>query len=106
MTSATQILWIDLLTDSGPRLALGMEQPDRGVMQAPPRDPRTRTRVIGAGAWIDIVLAAVVMAAGTLLAMTGPESRAVDLRPDDLLAALLLFGRGGANVRRRRGGPP
>src|SRR3954470_21643267 len=73
MTSATQILRIDLLTDSGPALVLGMEPPDRGIMQAPPCDPRTR--VVGAAASIDIVLAAIVMAAGTLLAMNGPESR-------------------------------
>ncbi len=39
---ATQILWINLLTDSGPALALGVEPADPHVMKKPPRDPRTR----------------------------------------------------------------
>ena len=64
---ATQILWINLLTDSGPALALGVEPPDHDVMRQPPRDPRSR--VIGGRAWFDIVFAGAVMAAGTLLVM-------------------------------------
>ena len=61
---ATQILWINLLTDSGPALALGVERGDRDVMLLPPRDPRSR--VITGRMWSDIVLVGVVMAAGTL----------------------------------------
>ena len=37
---ATQILWINLLTDSAPALALGVEPADHDVMLRPPRDPR------------------------------------------------------------------
>jgi P-type Ca2+ transporter type 2C len=61
---ATQILWINLLTDSGPALALGVEPADHDVMLRPPRDPRSR--VITGRMWLDIVLVGVVMAAGTL----------------------------------------
>jgi Ca2+-transporting ATPase len=61
---ATQILWINLLTDSGPALALGVEPADPDVMTRPPRDPRTR--VITGRTWVDIVLVGLVMAAGTL----------------------------------------
>ncbi len=61
---ATQILWINLLTDSGPALALGVEPADPDVMLRPPRDPRSR--VIGGRMWLDIVLVGLVMAAGTL----------------------------------------
>ena len=61
---ATQILWINLLTDSGPALALGMEPADPGVMLRPPRDPRTG--VITRRMWWDMVLVAIVMALGTL----------------------------------------
>ena len=61
---ATQILWINLLTDSGPALALGVEPADHDVMLRPPRDPRSR--VIGGRMWVDIVLVGLVMAAGTL----------------------------------------
>jgi Ca2+-transporting ATPase len=64
---ATQILWINLLTDSGPALALGVEPADHGVMLRPPRDPRSH--VITGRMWVDIVLVGLVMAAGTLAVM-------------------------------------
>jgi Ca2+-transporting ATPase len=64
---ATQILWINLLTDAGPALALGVEPADHDVMLRPPRDPRQR--VIGKRMWADIVFIGVVMAVGTLLVM-------------------------------------
>jgi Ca2+-transporting ATPase len=37
---AIQILWINLVTDGLPALALGLEAPERDVMQRPPRPPR------------------------------------------------------------------
>jgi P-type Ca2+ transporter type 2C len=61
---ATQILWINLLTDSGPALALGVEPADHDVMLRPPRDPRSR--VITGRMWFDIVFVGAIMAAGTL----------------------------------------
>jgi Ca2+-transporting ATPase len=61
---ATQILWINLLTDAGPALALGVEPADHGVMTRPPRDPRSS--VITRRMWFDIVFVGVVMAVGTL----------------------------------------
>jgi len=64
---ATQILWINLLTDSGPALALGLEPADHDVMTRPPRDPRTR--VIDGQMWFDIVFVGAIMAIGTLLVM-------------------------------------
>ncbi|WP_242393628.1 cation-translocating P-type ATPase [Anaeromyxobacter oryzisoli] len=66
---ATQILWINLLTDAAPALALGVEPGDRDVMRAPPRDPRSH--VIGGRAWADIVFVGAIMAAGTLLVLDG-----------------------------------
>ena len=43
---ATQILWINLLTDGAPALALGMDPPPDDVMRRPPR--RLTDRVIDA----------------------------------------------------------
>jgi Ca2+-transporting ATPase len=64
---ATQILWINLLTDSGPALALGMDPEDPTLMRQPPRDPRSR--VIGTSMWLEIAFVGMIMAAGTLLLM-------------------------------------
>ncbi len=64
---ATQLLWVNLLTDAGPALALGVEPADRDVMLRPPRDPRSA--VIARRSWVDILLVGAVGAVGTLAVM-------------------------------------
>jgi magnesium-transporting ATPase (P-type) len=64
---ATQILWINLLTDSAPALALGVDPPPDDVMARPPR--RLDDRIIDRRMWIGIVWVGSVMAAVTLLAL-------------------------------------
>src|SRR3954468_23624214 len=62
---ATQILWINLITDGAPALALGVDPVDPAVMNRPPR-PRGEG-VITRSMWGGIALVGIVMAAGTLL---------------------------------------
>lgn len=62
---ATQVLWINLVTDGAPALALGMDPADPDAMNQPPR-PRGEG-VITRRMWGSIAFAGVVMAAGTLL---------------------------------------
>ena len=62
---ATQILWINLLTDGAPALALGIDPADPDLMSQPPR-PRSEG-VIGRRMRADIALVGIVMAVGTLL---------------------------------------
>ena len=62
---ATQILWVNLVTDSLPALAVGVDPPDAGMMRRAPRDPRVG--VITPRMWYGIALAAAVIGAGTLL---------------------------------------
>ncbi len=46
---ATQILWVNLLTDTAPALALGVDRPVEDLMARPPRRPDQR--VIDAAMW-------------------------------------------------------
>ena len=62
---ATQILWINLVTDGAPALALGVDPASPGAMRRPPRPPRER--VITAAMWRGIFFVGAIMAAGTLL---------------------------------------
>jgi len=64
---AVQILWINLVTDSFPALAVGIDPPDRALMRRAPRDPAVG--VITPRMWAGICVAATVIAAGTLAAL-------------------------------------
>jgi P-type Ca2+ transporter type 2C len=64
---ATQILWINLLTDTAPALAMGVDPPPDDVMRRTPR--RLSDRVIDREMWIGIVWVGSVMAAVTLIAL-------------------------------------
>jgi Ca2+-transporting ATPase len=61
---AVQILWINLLTDAAPALALGVEPSDPQRMSRPPRDPSSS--VITPKMWFEMGLIGAVVAAGTL----------------------------------------
>jgi Ca2+-transporting ATPase len=61
---ATQLLWINLLTDGAPALALGVDPPDPGVMDKAPR-PKGEA-VITSRMWRGMFFVAAVMASGTL----------------------------------------
>jgi len=64
---ATQILWINLVTDGPPALALGLDPAEDRVMDQQPR-PVTEG-VITPRMWRGIVFIGVVMAAGTLFVL-------------------------------------
>jgi len=54
-----QILWINLVTDGLPSLALSIEPPERDVMRRPPRDPRES--IFGQGLGIHIIWVGLLM---------------------------------------------
>jgi magnesium-transporting ATPase (P-type) len=64
---ATQILWINLLTDSAPALALGFDPPPDDVMDRPPRRPDAR--VIDRAMLLGLLYVGAVMAIATLVAI-------------------------------------
>jgi magnesium-transporting ATPase (P-type) len=64
---ATQILWINLLTDTGPALALGVDPPPARIMDRPPRG--LTDRVIDRRMWAGILWIGGLMALVTLVAL-------------------------------------
>ena len=62
---AVHILWINLVTDSGPALALGIDPPAAYLMRRPPR-PRGQG-VIDRPMWAGLLVTGFTMAVGTLL---------------------------------------
>jgi len=64
---ATQILWINLVTDGAPALALGIDPANPAAMTRPPR-PRGEG-VITRRMWVGIFYVGAIMAAGTLLVL-------------------------------------
>src|SRR6185295_13994941 len=93
---ATQILWINLVTDGPPALALGVDPPDEGLMEQPPRP--VSEGVLTRRMWRGIVLVGIVMAAGTLFVLDaalpgGVVEGSGDLRYAQTMAftTLMLF---------------
>lgn len=64
----TQILWVNLITDSLPAIALGLDQGDADVMKQKPRDPKES--FFAGGAWIKAVFGGLLIGALTLLAFS------------------------------------
>ena len=64
---ATQILWINLMTDLGPALAIGAEPYADDLMSRKPR--KTTDRLIDTRMWRGVALTGVVMAVVTLLTL-------------------------------------
>ncbi|MCX6844750.1 MAG: cation-translocating P-type ATPase [candidate division WOR-3 bacterium] len=59
-----QILWINLVTDGLPSLALSVERPEHDVMKRPPNDPRGS--IFGQGLGVHIIWVGFLMAAAAL----------------------------------------
>ena len=61
---ATQILWLNLVTDGLPAVAIGLDPIRKGIMNVPPRNPKEP--IITKSMAINIVIISVLMAAGVL----------------------------------------
>ncbi|MBI2725060.1 MAG: cation-translocating P-type ATPase [Polaromonas sp.] len=64
---ATQILWLNLITDSWPALAMGIDPPTDDVMHRKPR--RVNDRVMDGRMWAGVFEIGAVIAVATLLTM-------------------------------------
>jgi Ca2+-transporting ATPase len=63
---ATQILWVNLLTDSLPAVALGMDPGDPDVMKENPRDPKES--FFAKGAWLRTIMGGILIGALSIFA--------------------------------------
>lgn len=61
-----QLLWVNLVTDSLPALALGAEEADKDLMERPPLAPKSS--MFADGLWFDILLQGLMIGGLTLLA--------------------------------------
>lgn len=64
---ATQLLWINLLTDAAPALAMGVDPMTEDVMDRKPR--KLTDRVIDGAMWGDVIYIGIIMAIVTLIGM-------------------------------------
>jgi P-type Ca2+ transporter type 2C len=92
--SAIQFLWINLLSDVAPALALAVEPAEADVMTQPPRDPHAailpRASVIEIGRDASILAATALAAQGIGLARYGAGPRATTVGFSTLTIAQLL----------------
>lgn len=64
---ATQLLWINLVTDAAPALAMGLDRHSANLMYRQPRKPTDR--VIDKDMWLGIVFTGLMMALATLVTL-------------------------------------
>ncbi len=63
--TAVQLLWINLLTDGLPAVALGLDPPASDIMNRKPRD--SKERILSREMLTDIIIVGIVICIGTLL---------------------------------------
>ena len=63
---AIQLLWINLVTDSLPAIAIGLEPPDKDIMNRKPRD--SKKGIFSDGLWGKILIEGIMLGMLTLLA--------------------------------------
>ena len=83
------ILWINLVTDGILDVTLAMEPKEEEVMQDPPREPDTK--IINKEIFINVVIVAIVMAAGVLYMFNRASGRDLVVAQTIAFATLALF---------------
>ena len=65
---AIQLLWINLVTDSLPAIAIGLEPPEKDIMKRPPVD--SRKGIFADGLWNKIIVEGIMLGMLTLIAFS------------------------------------
>jgi Ca2+-transporting ATPase len=85
-----QILWINLITDGLPALALVMDPPDGDILSRPPRRPDEP--MLGRPEWLRILRSGLLLAAMTLLAFLWALAHGNLMEARTLAFSTLVFG--------------
>ena len=65
---AIQLLWVNLVTDSLPAIALGLEKPEKNIMEKMPRNPKKS--IFAGGLWSKIIIEGLMIGTVTLVAFS------------------------------------
>ena len=65
---AIQLLWVNLVTDSFPAIALGLEKPEEGIMRRKPRG--SNESIFSGGLWYKIILEGIMIGSFTLFSFS------------------------------------
>ncbi len=88
--TAAQILWINLVTDGAPALALGVDTPAPDIMQRPPRP--SNENIVDRSMFLNLLIVAGVMTIGTLSIFFLLEgSSSIEHRRSMAFTVLILF---------------
>jgi hypothetical protein len=82
-----QILWINLVTDGPPAIALGLEPAEPDVLRRPPRPPEQS--IVSGGLWLHALVTGAAMAAVTVAVQVA--ARAAHWRWQTMVFTLLVF---------------
>ncbi len=66
--NAIQLLWVNLVTDSFPAIALGLDSPDKDIMERKPRSPKKG--LFADGLWAAIIFEGLMIGSLALLAFS------------------------------------
>ena len=86
---AVQLLWMNLLTDGVPALALGIDPPAKNIMLRPPR--RQEDSTIDKNMWIFIMFVGIVVMVGTVWIFNKFMSSGVDYARTMAFSTIVLF---------------
>jgi Ca2+-transporting ATPase len=99
-----QLLWVNLVTDAFPALALAMDPPAPDVLALPPRDPSEP--MIGRAEWLTVALIGALLAAASLAAFVYFDRSAGLATARSAVFSTLVFGQLGLSLAARSAREP
>ncbi len=87
--TALQLLWINLITDGLPALALGIDPPDKNIMERKPRNPKEK--ILGKSMFVYIVIVGLLITGSVLYLFQINLSQGIDKARTIAFTSLVLF---------------